>query len=278
MNPTAPIGGISTRVAALGAVVLLLALPTLSAQQRQVPGAFRGRVVLVPVDIRVLDRAGNPVTDLTQDDFTVFENDVPQKIGHFSAQTFTAAAPGVEIAPVLRRGAGLESTPVTYRTFLIVLGRGRLQEPANGMDAIIDLVRNRLLPQDQVGVVAYNRAYGLTQNRDGVVRLLESFRDRHEEIELRLDHWFTGLTAMHGSVEVPTGLQGKIDEMFEAAGVTGVRDLTIGDYGVEAFDEFRRAMVERQRDAAFDPDRALLNAREGFDDIRNLFAGIEFLR
>ncbi len=248
------------------------------AAQRQAPGAFRGRVVLVPVDVRVLDADGNPVTDLTQDDFTVLENGRPQKIGHFSTQAFTAAAPGADTAPVLRTNAGLEATPVTYRTFLIVLGRGRLKEPADGMDAIIDMVRSRLLPQDQVGVLAYNRAYGLTTEREGVLRLLESFRDRHEEIEARFDHWFSGLQLAYGSREVPPGLQGKIDEMFEAAGVEGLRELAIGSFGEEGFDDFRRSMVARLVDADLDPNDDFINPREGYDDIRNLFAGIEFLR
>jgi hypothetical protein len=29
-----------------------------------VPGAFRSRITLVPVDVRVLDRNGKPITDL----------------------------------------------------------------------------------------------------------------------------------------------------------------------------------------------------------------------
>jgi VWFA-related protein len=268
-----PVVAIATTAIASG-----LCLASLLAQQRQVPGAFRGRVVLVPVDIRVLDRDGNPVTNLTQDDFTIFENDVPQRIGHFSTQAFTAAPPGVDVTPVLRSNPGLETTPVTYRTFLIVLGRGRLKEPANGMDAIIEMVRSRLLPQDQIGVLAYNRAYGLTTDRDGVLRLLESFRDRHEEIEARLDHWFSGLQLRFGSREVPPGLQAQIDALFEAAGLTGVRELAIGSYGADQFDEFRRSMVGRLIDGDLDPSDDFINPREGYDDIRNLFAGIEFLR
>jgi len=263
-------------VLTLSTILVLGAWSPPVAAQRQAQGAFRGRVVLVPVDVRVLDADGNPVTDLTEDDFTVLENGRPQKIGHFSTQAFTAAAPGADTRPVLRRNAGLETTPVTYRTFLIVLGRGRLKEPANGMDAIIDMVRSRLLPQDQVGVLAYNRAYGLTTERDGVLRLLESFRDKHEEIEARLDHWFTGLQL--GSREAPSGLQAQIDEMFETAGVKGVRELAIGNYGDEQFDEYRRLLVDQLVDPAFDREEDFLNPREGYDDIRNLFAGVEFLR
>ena len=62
--------------------------------QKQVPGAIRSRITLVPLDVRVLDRSGRPVTDLKESDFTVLENRVPQKIGHFSLQQLTAEAPG----------------------------------------------------------------------------------------------------------------------------------------------------------------------------------------
>ena len=38
---------------------------------------FRSQTVLVPVDVRVIDKFGRVVTDLTASDFTVLENDVP---------------------------------------------------------------------------------------------------------------------------------------------------------------------------------------------------------
>jgi hypothetical protein len=58
--------------------LLLLALrPGLLAapqpRQQQQP-TFRGGVTAVPIDVRVVDRAGRPVTDLKQEDFTVFED------------------------------------------------------------------------------------------------------------------------------------------------------------------------------------------------------------
>ena len=42
------------------------------------------KVMAVELPITVLDRAGKPVTDLTKEDFTVWENKVPQEISHFS--------------------------------------------------------------------------------------------------------------------------------------------------------------------------------------------------
>ncbi len=42
------------------------------------------KVTAIELPITVLDRGGNPVEDLTQDDFTVFEDKVEQTISHFS--------------------------------------------------------------------------------------------------------------------------------------------------------------------------------------------------
>lgn len=50
---------------------------------------FRVDVPLVSVDIGVVDASGRPVTNLTQDDFTIYEDGVKQEIRNFSP----AAAP-----------------------------------------------------------------------------------------------------------------------------------------------------------------------------------------
>src|SRR5688500_11534000 len=112
------------------AVVLALSLVCgLDAQQGQVPGAFRSRITLVPLDVRVVDRDGRPVTDLKQEDFTVLEGGVPQRIGHFSFDMLRADPAGAGAALELRRAPGLELEAPSRRVFLIVLGRGRLQYP-----------------------------------------------------------------------------------------------------------------------------------------------------
>src|SRR5688572_21857256 len=60
---------------------LLLCLPAVVGAQTQQP--IRSGIVLVPLDVRVVDRDGNPVTDLTAADFTVYENGIRQEIAHF---------------------------------------------------------------------------------------------------------------------------------------------------------------------------------------------------
>ncbi len=138
---------------------------SLLAQQPQ-PPTIRSRTTLVPVDVRVVDLKGNPVTDLKKEDFAVTEDGKPQEIRLFEVQTLQArpADPG---APPLRRAlAGNQPLRVQdSRTFLFVFGRGRLQWPDKGIDNAIRFVRERLLPQDRVAVLAYNRATDFTTDR-----------------------------------------------------------------------------------------------------------------
>jgi len=124
---------------------------------------FRSAVTLVPLDVRVTDKNGKPVTDLRQDEFTVVDDGARQDIRHFSVRTLTADVPETDTKMMLRESA-VSLEPQTNRIFLIVLGRGRLQEPSRAVDALIHFVRERLLPQDQVAVFAYNRATTFTRD------------------------------------------------------------------------------------------------------------------
>src|SRR5436853_559153 len=108
-------------VLGLGALLVLGG----SAQTPQPPAqdqpTFRGGTTLVPVDVRVLDRTGKPITDLTQADFTIFENGVRQDIRHFSTQSYTPETPAAGSAPTPRRAVTDDIAPQNRRVFLIVL-------------------------------------------------------------------------------------------------------------------------------------------------------------
>ena len=105
----------------------------------------------MPVDVRVIDtKTGKPVTDLGQQDFTVFENGVRQEIRLFALQRFdgdreepapAAVAQPAPGAPAAKTSGPLAFTPQTSRVFLFVLGTGRLQEPSKGLDATLEFVR-----------------------------------------------------------------------------------------------------------------------------------------
>ncbi len=65
-----------------------LLLPAKAQRSRQVPPeqeepTLRSHSRLVMLDVVVTDRAGNPVTGLHKDDFTVLEDGQPQRIANF---------------------------------------------------------------------------------------------------------------------------------------------------------------------------------------------------
>lgn len=81
------------------------------------------REVLVPAV--VIDTAGHPVSGLRQSDFTVYEDDVPQRIVAF-AKTYDASLE-VSDTPAFRSGEGVPKLPLPYgvgpdsptRTYLV---------------------------------------------------------------------------------------------------------------------------------------------------------------
>lgn len=201
---------------------------SLLSQQPGPPGTFRIHVTLIPVDIRVTDKAGKPVLDLKKEDFTILENGQRQDIRHFSLQTLSAMTSEAGKKTGLRRVPTLELSPEASRTFLILMGRGRIQRPFHSVDAAIRFVRDDLLQQDRVAVFAYNRATDFTADHERITQVLERYKKYSEKIESRLELRFSGLAAIYGSKEIPASLQPDINKIFEAPGAVGARQLPPG--------------------------------------------------
>lgn len=286
------------RLVRLALLASLMAVPALSAQQGQVPGAFRSRITLVPLDVRVVDRDGNPVAGLTEKDFTIVENGVTQQIAHFSHEVLQPDPAGADDGLELRRAPG-ELKAQNRRVFLIVLGRGRLQHPAKGVDAAIDFVRTKLMPQDVVAVQAFNRASAFTTNHGRVATVLERFRKAHEKIENELANRATNMASPRAPA-IPASLQRRIDGIFDVEGA-GSRTLTPGTLAndgrvVDAMREAGDRMVQQSIDNLnpTDPaietrvDQVLANemafaefmagAAQSLTDLNTLFMAIEYLR
>jgi VWFA-related protein len=245
---------------ALG-VSAALGLATLAAQQSQQP-VFSSRTWLVPIDVRVVDSGGRPIPGLTASDFTVTEDNVPQQVAHFSGFAMTPEPMGA-VAPLRREN----ETPKTIETlnrrvFLIVLGRGRLQPPAKGVDAAITFVRERMLPQDQVAVTAWNRATDFTTNRERLVAVLERFREKHEWIEAEIRHYFSGFSGAYKGPELPAYIQKDIDRIFMGDDVPPMREMVPGRASETsgAAAEARRSIDEMNRIALLKDREAALAA------------------
>jgi len=217
---------------ATGDAVRAAAAPPQSQAQAGPPPTFRSDVLLVPIDIRAVDRRGNPVTDLRQDEFVITENGVRQTISQFVAfhlepvPTPAGAGPVPKASPTspLSSSAGPLTAP-SGRVFLIVLGRGRLQYPGKGVDAVLSLVRDRLLPQDQVAVMAWNRATDFTNDHAKILAVLERLRDRHEDIEQRLDFHFFGEHTEFLTIDYPDDIQRSIEETFRGSSAVASRQV-----------------------------------------------------
>lgn len=298
-------------IPALGLCILALAA-ALAAQQQQPPPAqpspqtFKSRVTVVPVDIRVVDRNGRPITDLKQEDFTITEDGVPQKIVHFSFQALTPMTGAAADAPLdFRKPLGETLSPQNKRIFLVVLGSGRQVGPVKAVEAAMKFVKERLLPQDQVALLAYNRSTDFTADHKKVIETLQRYKDKHEWIEARLLHRFSGLAALYGSREIPKAIQSEIDTIFRAPGALTSRTVTstgVTDSAQLATDTRRNSdLIQRAEIAA---DRLRNNMGTAFDqsavdeaamldisfdeyveksfntmtDLGSLYAGIRYLR
>jgi VWFA-related protein len=274
-----------------------------AAQQAQVPGAFRVRVTLVPVDVRVTDANGRPVLDLTKDDFVILENGVRQEVSHFSQEVLTPMEPPAGEKVMLRNVPTFELSSQTARTFLIVLGRGRLQGPTKGIDGLIRFVRKDLLPQDRVAVLAYNRATDFTTDHERIAQVIERFRKYHEGIEAKLALRFSGLAAVYGSKEIPKSLQPDIEKIFRDPGAQanlGSRQVPPGsvtDSGRlaadarEVTDAFQRLEAAELTGSGSVFDAVTVGAVTGLSfeeyvstnastaqDLQNIYTGIEYMR
>ena len=232
--------------------------PQVSAVNQKAPQAipaFRSRITLVPLDVRVLDRDGKPVTDLTKGDFTILEDSETQEIAHFDTHRLVAETPAPRTRPALRRTPGDAVTPQRSRTFLIVLGRGRIQQPFDAVNAMIRFVRERLLPQDQVAVMAFNRVTDFTTDRERVIGVLDRYRDRHERIEASLEHYYLGMGTMFRKCKacLPDYVLPSINDVFIWPGAPVSRELpeAIGED-----DDHTRDRNQRFFDALLDADVA----------------------
>ncbi|HJR61096.1 MAG TPA: hypothetical protein VJ813_16915, partial [Vicinamibacterales bacterium] len=85
----------------LRTAVLLVSLAAVGAvQDAQQPPTFKSGVQLVEVDVRVFDKDGRFVADLTRDDFELVESGAPQKID--AMYLVGAAAPAAPTADPAR--------------------------------------------------------------------------------------------------------------------------------------------------------------------------------
>jgi VWFA-related protein len=246
-------------------------------QPAQAPPIFRGGTTVVPLTVTVLDKKGNPVTDLTQLDFTVFENDVRQDLRSFFPQPMTPQRPTTDPGSAVVRGATAPGVaPATRRTFLLVLGPGRIQVPAKALDGAITFVRGKLLPQDLVAVFAFDRASEFTTDHEQTARMLERYRKEHERIFLDIREF----RFRHPRTDLPESLQRRMHAVFDGLPTRSATDLLMGMDGLKSLNEpgwnRQETMAEVLERTARVPMR--LSEQMLFSQTLKVYAGISHLR
>ncbi|HVL66817.1 MAG TPA: VWA domain-containing protein [Vicinamibacterales bacterium] len=266
----------------------------------RLPQVLKSRISMVPVDVRVVDRQGHPVADLRQEDFTLLEDGIEQEIRHFALQALVPETGGVPGRVDLELPAG-DVRAQNRRVFLFVLGRGRMTGPSKELEALLAFIRERLLPQDVVALVAYNRATDFTTDHEAIARIIERYRERHERIEAGLFHWFNDLQATHGARTLPAAIQAQVEDLFAGASELRPREVVPGQLSdreriardvQRATDELQRSELLAGREAGLaDPANSRASAllavtlREHIQqsvvtnhDVANIYAGIEYMR
>lgn len=263
--------------------------------QRPRPPVIRTGITIVPIDVRVVDPKGDPVTDLTREDFAIVEEGRPQAIRHFSAHAFTPDPAAAASGLAFRQAAAPSLDVQNRRVFLVMLGRGRHQAASKYVEALARFVGESLLPQDQVALLAWNRATDFTIDHALIHATVERLKERHEKIESMLAEYFSGLRGIFGSQDMPPHIQREIDAVFEAASALRPRELTPGQISgsQRIAEEARRTgqdlltgRSDRSLLAAssmaepfeYDFDRFVAAQTAFQHDLGNLFTGIEYLR
>lgn len=154
--------------------------------QPQEQPVFRTELTFVRVDAIVTDRQGNPVTDLTPDDFEVFEDGKPQAIETFKRIDVTGEpGPGAEIARPIRTAYDEESEAQRedVRLFAIFLDDYHVRRGASlsVREPLIRFIENQLGPLDMVALMYPLQPVGdvvFTRNHRAIVDAIRKFDGR----------------------------------------------------------------------------------------------------
>ena len=150
--------------------------------QPQIP-VFRTGINFVRVDAIVTDDDGNPILDLTADDFRIFEDDVEQTIESFRLVEITGAPdPALPPPSSIRNDYDQEREAARpdSRIFVFFLDDYHVRD-TNAVRMrrdLVEFVETQLRPTDLVGVMyplTPIMDMRLTRNHDQVVRALEAF-------------------------------------------------------------------------------------------------------
>jgi VWFA-related protein len=165
---------------ASAAAIAALAVASIATLHGQEGFKFKSGVELVNVNVTVTDRSGRFVPSLTQRDFVVYDDNLPQDISHFSA----------------------ERVPVSLGLALDTSGSMAGEKIESARAAIDRFLLELLAPEDEVFLMRFG----------GSPELVQDWTDKKDAVSKRLARVNpTGGTAMYDAVaeSVPIATQGQ---------------------------------------------------------------------
>lgn len=190
-----PSTGLRRKFTALVAISALL-LPTALLAQEPAPGyTFKAQAELVLVNVSVRDKNGNPIRDLKPEDFTVLEDNKPQKVATFDVEN-TQNTPQVPMQQVnllstpvkTTRAAASAPAPIAQdseikdRRLIILFFDLSTMQPDDidrSSNAAQDYLSRQMQPADLVSIVSLGNTITVNQDftsdRDKLKTVLQSF-------------------------------------------------------------------------------------------------------
>ena len=155
---------------------------------------FRSGINYVRVDAFVTDDDGNPVFDLTQDDFEVYEDGVLQTVDSFQVvqvdRTPELSGEPLTSVGVTRSDQQLAASRPDVRVFVIFLDDYHVRE-GNSIRArrmLVDFIENDLIPTDLVGVMYPLMPVSevrLSRNHQAAINAISRFQGVKYDYEVR---------------------------------------------------------------------------------------------
>jgi len=159
------------------------ASPTQKLQSKRPPPAIRATTRLVQVSAVVHDKHGNPITDLTKDDFVVLDEKKPQEIRIFSVETNQVPEHGPPLLPpdtytnrIQERG----NVPTSITVILFDGLNTEITDQAYAKRQVVKFIQTQVRPQDRVAIYSMGRnlriLHDFTSDSTSLLAALANFK------------------------------------------------------------------------------------------------------
>lgn len=154
-------------------------------QSEQPPPAIRATTRLVQVSVLVHDKHGNPITDLSKDDFVLLDEKKPQEIRIFSVQTNQLPAHAPPSLPpdtytnrIQQRG----NVPTSITVILFDGVNTPITDQAYAKQQVVKFIQTQVRPQDRVAIYSLGRnlriLHDFTSDASSLLAALATYKGR----------------------------------------------------------------------------------------------------